>query len=228
MSSATLTPPDIAADRVIDAVIARALDGVVQVESGRPAAGRRSAHSGAGMVWARDERGRALVVSNAHVVTGNPVWVTGRDGERRAASEITRDANRDLALVLVDETPGSWRAVPSSSTSRVRVGQVAMALGHPLGVLNAVTTGVVHAVGPLQSDIELPAPQRALPWAQLDVMLAPGNSGGPVIDATGHFIGISTMIARGLGLAIPADAVDRFVAAANGPSLLAFGWTRDA
>jgi serine protease Do len=205
-------------------MIAGAADGVVHIEAGT---GRRT-HSGAGVVWARDAAGRALIVSNAHVATHEPIIVTGADGATRRAILVARDTARDLALLSCDATPDRWRPVPSAAAIPLRVGQVVMAIGHPLGVRHAVTTGVVHAIGPLRSDAELPSSQRTLSWAQLDLRLAPGNSGGPVLNTRGAMIGVSTMIARGLGLAVPIDAVDAFVERAGGPALLAHGWSRGA
>ena len=138
------------------------------------------------------------------------------------------DAAEHSLVGIAPATDGSVYVAVPSKRDALRVGQVVMAVGHPLGVRHAVTTGVVHACGPLQSDVALPESQRSLSWAQFDLRLAPGNSGGPVIDASGHLVGISTMIARGLGLAIPAADVDRFVFDADGPALLAHGWTRNA
>ena len=203
-------------------MIAHVTAGVLHVEAGEG----RGAHSGAGVVWARDTHGRCLVVSNAHVVTHEPITLTGADGVTRRATLVARDIARDLALVSCDDAPASWRPVPPADTAPMRVGQVVMAVGHPLGIRHAVTTGVVHAIGPLHSDAELPSPQRALPWAQLDVRFAPGNSGGPVVDAHGAMVGVSTMIARGWGLAVPIADVDAFVARAGGTARLAHGWSR--
>lgn len=238
MSATMSAPRPSAFTSSTDRMIARVMEGVVHVEAGgdggAPGARgvridpRRMPHSGAGVVWARDTRG-ALIVSNAHVVTREPVRVSGQDGVAHAATLVARDAVRDVALLWCETVPEPWRPVPPPTRgTTLRAGQVVMAVGHPMGVRHAVTTGVIHAVGPLTSDIALPAPQRALNWAQLDLALAPGNSGGPVVDAHGHLIGISTMIARGLGLAIPVAEVDQFVFAAAGPARLAYGWTRDA
>lgn len=80
-----------------------------------------------------------------------------------------------------------------------------IAVGNPLGFLGALTTGVIHAVGRVPG-------LGARKWIQAGVRLAPGNSGGPLADAHGRVIGINTMIAGGVGLAVPsnslADALD--------------------
>jgi serine protease Do len=72
-----------------------------------------------------------------------------------------------------------------------------MAVGNPLGFVGALTTGVVHAI--------------TRHWVHADVRLAPGNSGGPLADARGRVIGINTMIAGGLALAVPSNSVTRFL-----------------
>ncbi len=103
-----------------------------------------------------------------------------------------------------------------------------MAIGHPHGLAYALTTGLVHARGPVEDVPGLPAPAATQSWLTLDLRLAPGNSGGPIVDQHGALMGISTMIAGGLGLAIPLADIDAFVARAGGPSHLAHGWTRAA
>lgn len=214
----------------------RVRDGVVQVHvapdpraRGRHAPRRAAEASsrGAGVVWARDNGSRCLVVSNAHVVTGHAVTVVGIDGVARDGELLARDTARDLALLRVDNVPRRWQPVPPA-TVPLRAGSVVMAVGHPLGVAHAMTSGVVHSVGPLRAAMPLPETARTLPWLQMDVRLAPGNSGGPVVDTRGHLVGVSTMIVGGLGLAIPVADVDRFVMDVHGPSHLAHGWTRAA
>jgi serine protease Do len=87
----------------------------------------------------------------------------------------------------------------------LRAGELLLALGHPLGVQGALALGVLHAVArdPRSGDVR---------WVCADVRLAPGNSGGPLADAAGRVVGINSMIAGGLGLAIPTPVVQRFVA----------------
>jgi serine protease Do len=86
----------------------------------------------------------------------------------------------------------------------LRVGAVVAALGHPLGLRRTITAGVVHALSP-----PVPGGRR---WIHADLRLAPGNSGGPLADSAGLVVGINTMIAGGLALAIPINDVRRFVA----------------
>src|SRR5207245_9549527 len=88
--------------------------------------------------------------------------------------------------------------------SQLRPGKLAIAIGNPMGFVGALTTGVLHAIGPLR-------PVGSQTWVQASVRRAPGNSGGPLADARGHVIGISTMVAGRLALAIPSNAVLDFL-----------------
>lgn len=134
---------------------------------GAPWRAAQSTSRGAGVVWARDGADHCLVVSNAHVVTGRAVTVVGIDGISREPELLARDTVRDLALLRIGSAPIRWQPVPPA-TVPVRAGSVVMAVGHPLGVAHAVTSGVVHSVGPLRAVATLPDAARALPWLQLE------------------------------------------------------------
>jgi serine protease Do len=153
---------------------------------------------GAGILWAPD-----LVVTNAHVVRTTPVGVRLADDRRCDASIVAADSRVDLALLRIPRA-GLAPAVLGDANG-LRVGAVVVALGHPLGQRRSLTAGVVHAVAPAGS-----ASRR---FIQADVRLAPGNSGGPLADPEGRVVGINTMVAGPLALAIPIDEVRRFVAA---------------
>src|SRR5204863_7755459 len=88
--------------------------------------------------------------------------------------------------------------------STLRIGELVVAVGHPRGIRGAAAMGIVHALGPRDA----PGHRR---WIRADVRLAPGNSGGPLADASGRVVGVNTMVAHGLGLAIPSSAVERFL-----------------
>jgi serine protease Do len=90
------------------------------------------------------------------------------------------------------------------SSEGLRAGELLIAVGSPVGVEGAVTCGVVHSAGRF-------GPPGADEWVQADVWLAPGNSGGPLADVHGRVVGINTLVALGLGLAIPSEVVQRFV-----------------
>jgi serine protease Do len=143
------------------------------------------------------------VVTNDHVTPHVTVAVR-RAGDRRAEGRVVaRDRDADLALLRV---PGLGPEVATlAPAGELRVGAIVVAVGHPFGVRGALTTGIVHAMGCL-----VPGGRS---WIQGDLRLAPGSSGGPLADARGRVVGINTMIAGALALAIPASDVVRFVRA---------------
>jgi serine protease Do len=143
-----------------------------------------------------------LIITNAHVASGKHMQVQLWDGREFDAVISSRDPRLDLAALGI-EASGLPAAVAADS-SKVRPGELAIAIGNPLGFVGALTTGVVHAVGPLRRF----GPR---PWIQADVRLAPGNSGGPLADAHGRVIGINTMVAGRLALAIPSNTVQQFL-----------------
>jgi serine protease Do len=166
--------------------------------------------SGSGVIWSSE----GMVVTNAHVARGPRLGIHLWDGRELEASVALRDPQRDLALLRVNAN--NLHAATIGDSSHVRAGELAIAIGNPLGFVGALTTGLIHAVGPV----------RGLgwhSWVQADVRLAPGNSGGPLADAHGRVIGINTMIAGRLALAIPSSAVRDFVA--QGPSTAWLGVT---
>ena len=152
---------------------------------------------GSGVVWSAD----GAVITNAHVVRTANLEVETWDGRRLPAAVEAIDARRDLARLRV---AGPLEAPAFRDSGTVEPGELAIAVGNPLGFTGAVSSGVVHAVGPL-------AGFGRRPWIQADVRLAPGNSGGPLADARGRVIGINTMVAGGLGLAVPSNTVAAFV-----------------
>ena len=147
---------------------------------------------GAGVIWRAD----GLVVTNAHVARRSSGRMQLSDGRVVRATVAARDPQLDLALLQADAPDLPAAAIADSDA--VRAGELVLAVGSPYGHAGAVTLGVVHSS----------AGQR---WIQVDVRLAPGNSGGPLADAQGRVIGINTMVARGLALAIPSNIVERFV-----------------
>ncbi len=156
--------------------------------------------NGSGTIWSRD----GSVVTNAHVARGSKVSVQLWDGREFDATVTSRDSRRDLATLRINAT--NLPAASVADSSQVRAGELAIAIGNPFGFVGALTTGVVHAVGPIRGL----GPQS---WVQASVRLAPGNSGGPLADAHGRVIGINTMAAGHLALAIPSNAVTSFLSA---------------
>ena len=159
-------------------------------------AGRRG--SGSGILWSSD----GLLVTNAHVVRGTNLRVELWDGREYRATVLSRDERRDLAQLRI-EAANLPAAAPADS-SRVRPGELVIAVGNPLGFVGALATGVIHGVGPIWG-------LGSHTWVQADVRLAPGNSGGPLADARGRVIGINTLVAGRLALAIPSNTVLDFL-----------------
>jgi serine protease Do len=129
------------------------------------------------------------------------------DGRTLDAVVTSRDLTRDLAALLASAS--GLPAATLADSSKARVGELVLAVGNPLGFVGALSTGIIHAAG-LVHGLGLSS------WLQADVKLAPGNSGGPLANAQGQVLGINTMVAGGLALAIPSNDVSRFLA--NGPS----------
>jgi serine protease Do len=164
----------------------------VQVGSGRRG-------QGSGFIVESD----GVIVTNAHVVGNSNLMVRLWDGSSFPASLKTRSTRRDLAVLRIPAT--NLTAVTLANSDALRVGELVIAVGNPLGFMGAVTTGIVHAIGRRPGL----GPTK---WVQADVQLAPGNSGGPLADARGNVVGVNTMVAAGLGLAVPANAVARLLA----------------
>ncbi|MFL5615470.1 MAG: S1C family serine protease [Gemmatimonadaceae bacterium] len=163
--------------------------------------GSRVGGVGAGIVWGTTAG--ALVVTNAHVVPAqrSELVVQTSSGVEVKARVIARDRERDLAALMIVEPPDEWPAPATiGDARRLRVGEIVVALGHPLGVDGALSVGVVHAM-----------PNGDDPLVRADIRLAPGNSGGPLATLDGEVIGVNCMIVRGLGIAIPAGVAEAFV-----------------
>jgi serine protease Do len=160
--------------------------------------GGRRPGGGSGVIWRPD----GVIVTNAHVARGPRATVTLADGRALEAEVIARDPRLDLARLAV--AANDLPAADIGDANARRVGELVFAVGNPLGVRGALTTGVIHAIGPTA----MAARPR---WVQADIRLAPGNSGGPLADAQGRIIGINSLIAGGLALAVPSYLVERFL-----------------
>ena len=156
--------------------------------------------SGSGVIWSTN----GLLVTNAHVVHGSRPIVQLWDGREFEAVTRSRDSRRDLAQLCIEAS--DLPAATAADSSQVRPGELAIAIGNPMGFVGALATGVIHGVGPIRR-------LGSQSWVQADVRLAPGNSGGPLADARGRVVGINTMVAGRLALAIPSNAVQDFLSA---------------
>ena len=154
--------------------------------------------NGSGVVWSAD----GLIVTNAHVARGKRAEVCLWDGREVQAEVTARDARCDLAALRISAP--SLFAAEAADSAGVRAGEVAIAVGNPMGFVGAMTTGIIHGVGPIQG-------LGGHSWVQSDVRLAPGNSGGPLADIRGRVIGINSMIAGRMALAVASNEVARFL-----------------
>lgn len=154
--------------------------------------------AGSGVIWSND----GLILTNAHVVRAQQVNVQLWDGREFSAIVVERNPRRDLAALSIEAL--DLPAAQAADSSLVRPGELAIAIGNPMGFVGALTTGVVQALGPLRG-------LGVHSWVQASVRLAPGNSGGPLADAKGRVIGINTMVAGRLALAVPSNDVRDFL-----------------
>jgi len=162
--------------------------------------GRGSGH-GSGVIWRPDGH----IVTSAHVASRLATVVLSDDRAFETAV-IACDPERDLAAIKVDAGPLPAAAIGDSDA--LRVGDMVFAVGHPFGGTGTLTAGIVHRVRRRDG----PSDRR---WVEADVRVAPGNSGGPLVDAHGRVIGINAMVAGGVALAVPSNVVERFLSDAD-------------
>lgn len=156
---------------------------------------------GAGTLWAD-----GLLVTNHHVASADSATVVFQDGREREARVVARDSSVDLAALEVESD--GYTPLPTGDFDRLRVGQVVLAVGNPLGERRAVTAGIISAVG---GDIA-GGPLRLRAAVHANITLLPGNSGGPLADVSGCVIGINSFVmGPSVAVAVPSNSVARFV-----------------
>jgi S1-C subfamily serine protease len=174
---------------------------------------QRGMSTGSGFVIDKDGE----ILTNAHVVQGaTHVTVKFADKQVEDAKVVGTDVSSDLALLKVDPDGLDLKPLRLGSSKSVQVGDPTIAIGNPFGLERTLTTGVVSA---LQRQIQAPNGFAIDNVIQTDAALNPGNSGGPLIDATGRVIGVNSQIQTGddrqgnvgIGFAIPIDTARRIV-----------------
>ncbi|MDT5044093.1 MAG: hypothetical protein QOE51_5078, partial [Actinoplanes sp.] len=168
---------------------------------------RTSRGAGAGSAVTFTDDG--FLLTNAHVVTGASGGTASfADGTQTTFDVIGADALSDLAVLRV-HNPGA-PAVPLGDADGLRIGQLVVAVGNPMGLAGSVTAGVVSGLGrslPARDGRRVRIIDNVI---QTDAALNPGNSGGALGDSTGTVVGINTAVAGyGLGLAVPINATTR-------------------
>jgi S1-C subfamily serine protease len=188
--------------RAVTAAVDRVAPAVVHIQVGE---GRRRG-SGSGVVISPD----GLVLTNSHVasssksVGGPPLTVVGPDGRPRSGHLLGDDPDTDLAVVRVDSAV-DWAAARLGDSRRLRPGQLAIAIGNPLGFEASVTAGVISALG---RSLRAQTGRLIDDVIQTDAALNPGNSGGPLVTSGGEVVGIATAIipyAQGICFAVASN-----------------------
>jgi putative serine protease PepD len=200
-------------DGSIAGIAAATLPGVVSIL----AEGDNDSGSGSGFVI----RPNGYILTNNHVVDlaadGGELTVVFNDGERAKGTIVGTNASYDLAVVKVDRR--GLPTVPLGDSALVRVGDVAIAIGAPLGLDGTVTSGIVSALDRPVIAGESQADASYINAIQTDAAINPGNSGGPLLNADGAVIGVNSAIATlaiggeagniGLGFSIPSNSAKR-------------------
>ncbi len=204
--------------RVVTSVADRVSASVVKVETYSTDRTGKQAQSGSGSGFVFTPDGYLL--TNSHVVHGSSkVMVQTLDGERYVANVVGDDPHTDLALIRIDAP--HLVPVTLGESRQIRVGQVAIAVGNPMGFQYSVTAGVVSALG---RSIRSRSGRLIEDVIQTDAALNPGNSGGPLVNSRAELIGVNTAAipsAQGLCFAISVNTA-RFIAS----KLIQFGEVR--
>ncbi|WP_036478557.1 HhoA/HhoB/HtrA family serine endopeptidase [Myxosarcina sp. GI1] len=149
------------------------------------------------------------ILTNAHVVDGaEQVTVTLKDGRTFEGKVMGKDPVTDVAVVKI--AANNLPTLKIGDSNSLQPGEMAIAIGNPMGLDNTVTEGIISATGRTAGQVGVP--DKRVDFIQTDAAINPGNSGGPLLNQRGEVIGINTAIiqgAQGLGFAIPIDTARR-------------------
>jgi S1-C subfamily serine protease len=167
--------------------------------------------SGTGFVWDRDGH---LVTNNHVVANGGEIAVRFASGEVARVDLIGTAPNYDLAVLRIRSVRELAPQVALGSSTDLKVGQSAFAIGNPFGLDQSMTSGIISA---LKRRLPTHGGREIANVIQTDAAINPGNSGGPLLDSAGRLIGVTTAIISpsgsnaGIGFAVPVDVVNRIV-----------------
>jgi S1-C subfamily serine protease len=196
--------------RVVTGVATSLLPSVAALSVRTP----RGAGAGSAVTFTDD----GFLLTNAHVVAGaNGGTASFADGTEARFDVVGSDALSDLAVVRVQNSGAP--AAPLGDADKLRIGQLVVAVGNPMGLAGSVTAGVVSGLGrslPARDGRRIRIIDSVI---QTDAALNPGNSGGALADSTGTVVGINTAVAGyGLGLAVPVNSTTRHIIGERPPN----------
>lgn len=184
--------------------------------------------AGSGFVW--DTQGH--IITNNHVIAqADTIDVVFSDGTTVPATVVGTDPESDLAVIKVDVPASKLQPVTLADSTKVKVGQIAVAIGNPFGLEGTMTVGIVSALGrslPVSTPVQEGLPQGPIytipEIIQTDAPINPGNSGGVLVNDQGEVIGVTAAIespvraSAGIGFVIPSAIVNKVA-----PELIANG-----
>jgi S1-C subfamily serine protease len=193
---------DLFSEIIVEAV-EKAKNAVVKIDKFSRSRGKEIiTGSGSGFVFSSD----GLILTNAHVIDNSDrLNVTSLDGNEFTGEMTGIDNDTDIAIIKIFGT--GYTPVKLGVSNDLKIGQLVIAIGNPLGYQHSVSTGVLSAVG---RTMRTPGGHLIDDILQSDAPLNPGNSGGPLIDTNGEVVGINTAIiqsAQGISFSIAIDTV---------------------